>query len=175
MVRLEANPDPGFPEQPAGRWGATGWRVATFLCLLGIAWCTLAACRIMFWMRVARHTHTYYIYDNMYITKAGLSQLSLPFVRSIRGGSTPQCLMNQFFFLGGVIYLINQSFLVLAPPPWGGLRGVRGSIPAWSGLGWAGLMRCWYLVWVTVDDEEEARQGGRLSGFSCGWWGWCWW
>ena len=28
-------------------------------------------------------------------------------------------------------------------------------------------MRCWYLVWVTVDDEEEARQGGRLSGFGC--------
>ena len=31
------------------------------------------------------------------ITKAGLSQLSFPFVRSIRGGSTPQCLMNQAF------------------------------------------------------------------------------
>lgn len=62
MMRLEANPDPGFPEQPAGRWGATGWRVATFLCLLGIAWCTLAACRIMFSMRVTRHTHTHIIY-----------------------------------------------------------------------------------------------------------------
>ena len=28
---------------------------------------------------------------------------------------------------------------------------------------------------MTVDDQEEARPGGRLSGFSCGWWGWCWW
>ena len=34
-------------------------------------------------------------------------------------------------------------------------------------------MRCWYLVWVIVDDQEETRQGGRLSGFGCGWWGWC--
>ena len=57
----------------------------------------------------------------------------------------------------------------------GGVRGVRGSIPAWSGLGWAGLMRCWYLVWVTVDDDEEARQGGRLSGFGCGHCGCCGW
>ena len=45
----------------------------------------------------------------VHVTKAGLSQLSFPFVRSIRGGSST--------------------------PPWGGLRGVRGSIPAWSGLG----------------------------------------
>ena len=69
---------------------------------------------------------------------------------------------------GGGHFLDKPSFCVIAPSPWAGVRGVRGSIPAWSGLGRAGLMRCWYLVWVTVDDEEETRQGGRLSGFGCG-------